>query len=280
MSGIAEIQGGARTCAEVLSEVGALAIPRALDTRICAGLIREMKSSPATPTRPISPETMEREHFPDFVRSKTGEGSPFARAIVELALARHLPRLRAHFQRPLEWNTELHFLTYEKGDFIGPHCDVMDGDAVLEDPRADLVVQLVSQRLRRARRSRFRGRCVRASPGSRSPPRDHVRGGHPARLPRGPRALGARGDGRNAALGRRVVPDTASRRLSARRRERGQPARPVTRPELRFAGDGGVREMRFRVPVEGSLLPRMRRAARFPGRRVQAVAPGGHVAVL
>ncbi len=140
MSGIAEIQGGARTCAEVLSEVGALAIPRALDTRICAGLIREMKSSPATPTRPISPETMEREHFPDFVRSKTGEGSPFARAIVELALARHLPRLRAHFQRPLEWNTELHFLTYEKGDFIGPHCDVMDGDAVLEKIRERILL--------------------------------------------------------------------------------------------------------------------------------------------
>jgi predicted 2-oxoglutarate/Fe(II)-dependent dioxygenase YbiX len=99
-----------------------------------------MRVSPAVATRPISPETMEREHDPEFVRSKTVAASRHAHAAVELVLAHHLPTLERFFQRSLEWNPELHFLTYERGDFINPHVDVMDGAGVLEKIRERVVV--------------------------------------------------------------------------------------------------------------------------------------------
>jgi predicted 2-oxoglutarate/Fe(II)-dependent dioxygenase YbiX len=129
-----------RTCADALRGAGALAIPRAIDERICAGLIDAMNDSPAAATRPISPQTMQREHDRAFVRSATVAASPFAHAIVELALAHHRPRLEHFFGRPLELNPELHFLTYAPGGFIRPHVDVMEGDGVLEKIRERLVV--------------------------------------------------------------------------------------------------------------------------------------------
>jgi predicted 2-oxoglutarate/Fe(II)-dependent dioxygenase YbiX len=132
MARLAELRGTERPCAELLAEIGALAIPSAVDPRTCGGLIREMRSSPAFATRPISGETMQREYHPDFALSKTLEASPFAQSLVELILAQHLARLQAFFGQPLELSPELHFLTYEQGGFIGPHRDVMHGDGVLE----------------------------------------------------------------------------------------------------------------------------------------------------
>lgn len=130
----------APTCAEVLRAVGALAIPRAIDLRTCAGLIADMQRSPAVATRPISPETMRREHDPGFVRSKTVKASPLAHAIVERVLASHMSRFEVFFGRPLECNRELHFLTYERGDFIRAHVDVMHGDGVLEKIRERVAI--------------------------------------------------------------------------------------------------------------------------------------------
>jgi predicted 2-oxoglutarate/Fe(II)-dependent dioxygenase YbiX len=121
-----------RPCAELLAEIGAMAIPGAIDMRICDGLIREMLSCPASATRPISGETMQREYHPDFALSETLEASPFAQSLVELILTHHLARLEEFFGQPLELNTELHFLTYQQGGFIRPHRDVMHADGVLE----------------------------------------------------------------------------------------------------------------------------------------------------
>jgi predicted 2-oxoglutarate/Fe(II)-dependent dioxygenase YbiX len=133
-------QAASRRIAEVLHYAGAIAVPGALDPRICAGLIGEMREMPARVTSPISPETMKREHDPSFVRSKTLVPSPFAQAVVELAIARHTASLAAFFARPLELNTELHFLTYGPGGFIKPHCDLLEGDHVLEKIRERVVV--------------------------------------------------------------------------------------------------------------------------------------------
>ncbi len=132
MAALDAARGSQRPCAELLAEVGALVVPGAIDPRICDGLIGEMLSCPSSATRPISGETMRREYHPDFVLSETLEASPFAQALVELILARHLARLEDFFGQPLELNPELHLLTYEQGGFIRPHCDVMHGDGVLE----------------------------------------------------------------------------------------------------------------------------------------------------
>jgi predicted 2-oxoglutarate/Fe(II)-dependent dioxygenase YbiX len=140
MTTLSQPANAPRSCGEVLRDAGALAIPRVLEPRMCAGLIGEMRDSPALVTRPISPETMRREHFPEFVRSKTVAASPLAHAVVELALAHQLSRLERFFRRPLELNSELHFLTYEPGGFIRPHRDLMDGDGVLEKIRERVVV--------------------------------------------------------------------------------------------------------------------------------------------
>lgn len=126
--------------AQVLHEAGAIAIPGALDARICAGLIGEMQKMPAAATRPISPESMEREHDPEFVQSETLVPSPFAQALLELAMAHHLPALTRFFRRPLELNRELHFLAYGPGGYIRPHRDVLDGDGVLEKIRERTVI--------------------------------------------------------------------------------------------------------------------------------------------
>jgi predicted 2-oxoglutarate/Fe(II)-dependent dioxygenase YbiX len=124
----------------VLGQAGAIAIPRAADERVCAGLIEEIRASPAMVTRPISPRTMRREHFPDFARSKTVRATSFAHAVVELVLAGQLEQLQRFFRRPLEASPELHFLTYDRGDFIRPHRDVMQGEGVLEKIRERLAV--------------------------------------------------------------------------------------------------------------------------------------------
>lgn len=129
---LSELSGTARPCAGLLAEIGALAIPRAIDARTCGGLIRELRACAAHPTRPISGETMQREYHPDFALSKTLEPSPCAQSLVEHIVARQLARMQAFFARPLELSSELHFLTYEQGGFIGPHRDVMHGDGVLE----------------------------------------------------------------------------------------------------------------------------------------------------
>jgi predicted 2-oxoglutarate/Fe(II)-dependent dioxygenase YbiX len=126
--------------AEVLRDAGAIALPGALDTESCARLIREMLQMAGGETRPISPETMEREHDPDFVQSRTLVPSPAAQAAVEQMIARELPGLAAFFGRPLELNPELHFLTYRPGGFIRPHRDVLEGDHVLEKIRERVVV--------------------------------------------------------------------------------------------------------------------------------------------
>ena len=43
-----------RRVAEVLRDAGALAIPRTLDAWTCAGLIADMRKSPAVVTQPIT----------------------------------------------------------------------------------------------------------------------------------------------------------------------------------------------------------------------------------
>ena len=95
---------------------------------------------PGAVTRPISPETMEREHDPAFVQSHTLVPSFTAQTLMERAVARRLPELAAFFGRPLELNPELHFLVYGRGGFIRPHCDVLEGEGVLEKIRERVVV--------------------------------------------------------------------------------------------------------------------------------------------
>jgi predicted 2-oxoglutarate/Fe(II)-dependent dioxygenase YbiX len=132
--------GSPPTIAEVLRDAGAIAVPGALDTRGCARLIAEMLRMTGAETRPISPETMEREHDPEFVRSRTLVPSAAAQATVERAIALQLPGLTGFFGRALELNPELHFLTYGAGGFIRPHRDVLEGDHVLEKIRERVVV--------------------------------------------------------------------------------------------------------------------------------------------
>jgi|GEM_PF-6873642 len=137
---MAETEQRARTGADVLREIGVVAIPRAVDQRICSGLIRDMSASASAATTMISERTMERELMPSFARSTTVEGSPLAQATIELVLAFHRPRLEEFFQAPLDWNREIHFLTYNEGDFIVPHCDVVDGEGVLGKVRERLAL--------------------------------------------------------------------------------------------------------------------------------------------
>jgi predicted 2-oxoglutarate/Fe(II)-dependent dioxygenase YbiX len=128
------------TVAGVLGDAGAIAVPGALDIPACAGLMLEMRTMRAVDTRPISPETMRREPDPEFVRSQTLAPSPSAHALVTRAIGAQLPALTGFFGRALELNPELHFLIYRRGGFIRPHCDVLDGDHVLEKIRERLVV--------------------------------------------------------------------------------------------------------------------------------------------
>src|SRR5205807_7808712 len=95
---------------------------------------------PGADTRPISPETMRREPDPEFVRSRTLAPSPSAHALIAQAIADRLPALTGFFGRALELNPELHFLIYRPGGFIRPHCDVLEGEHVLEKIRERVVV--------------------------------------------------------------------------------------------------------------------------------------------
>lgn len=126
--------------ADVLREAGALAVPAALDRAGCARLIAEMQAMTAAETRPISPETMRRERDPDFVRSQTLLPTASAHAAVSRVIADQLPGLAHFFGRALELNRELHFLIYGPGGFIRPHCDVLEGEHVLEKIRERVVV--------------------------------------------------------------------------------------------------------------------------------------------
>ena len=126
--------------ADVLRDAGATAVSRALEPAACARLIGEMRRMPAADTRPISPETMRREPDPEFVRSQTLAPSPSAHALVTRAIADRLPALAGFFGRALELNPELHFLIYRQGGFIRPHCDVLEGEHVLEKIRERVVV--------------------------------------------------------------------------------------------------------------------------------------------
>jgi predicted 2-oxoglutarate/Fe(II)-dependent dioxygenase YbiX len=125
--------------AALLAEVGAVAIPRALDTRICSALMLDIDASPGDPTTMISDEDLNRRNW-EGAQSTTVHGSPFAQALVELVLAHQLRRLEKFFERPLEWNKEFHFLVYEQGGFIRPHRDVMEGGEVLEKIRERVVL--------------------------------------------------------------------------------------------------------------------------------------------
>ena len=126
--------------AEVLRDAGAIAIPGALEAARCAHLIAEMRTMAAVETRPISPETMRREHDPEFVQSQTLVPTPCAHAAVTSVICERLSTLEGFFDEPLELNSELHFLIYGPGGFIRPHCDVLDGEHVLEKIRERLVV--------------------------------------------------------------------------------------------------------------------------------------------
>jgi predicted 2-oxoglutarate/Fe(II)-dependent dioxygenase YbiX len=116
--------------ADLLREVGALAIPRAADRETCSRLIGDLAASPRTPTSMTSEVTFEAEVYPDYARSKTVAASPLALQLVEGVLAAQLAKLEGFFGRSLEWNSEIHFLTYEEGDFIRPHCDLLEGEGV------------------------------------------------------------------------------------------------------------------------------------------------------
>ncbi len=125
---------------DVLRDAGAVAIPAALDEASCARLIADMRTMTAAETRPISPETMRRERDPEFVQSQTLLPSPSAHAVVSQVIAEQLVGLTGFFAQPLELNAELHFLIYAPGGFIRPHCDVLEGEYVLEKIRERVVV--------------------------------------------------------------------------------------------------------------------------------------------
>ncbi len=119
-----------RSDAEVLAEVGVLAISGALNAAGSRELIREMREGPRAASMMTSEDGSERRVYPDFARSKTIEVSSAAHALVANALARQGRSIEAFFGQPLELSPELHFLLYEEGDFILPHVDTLEGEEV------------------------------------------------------------------------------------------------------------------------------------------------------
>ena len=119
-----------RSDADLLAEVGVLAIPRALSEADCGDLLRDMREGPRAASKMTSEDGRARRVYPEFARSKTVEVSSAAHALVGNALARQLASIEAFFGQSLEPSPELHFLLYEEGDFILPHVDILEGDRV------------------------------------------------------------------------------------------------------------------------------------------------------
>jgi predicted 2-oxoglutarate/Fe(II)-dependent dioxygenase YbiX len=130
-----------------LRELGATAIPEVLSADSRATLLGALASAPGEPTAPYSPATMQRERDPSFVSSLTSFGTSEMRRLVEDAVDAVLPRLERFWERPLELNPELHFLTYRTGGYIRPHKDVivptLDAHASRVAPPAKIRERLV-----------------------------------------------------------------------------------------------------------------------------------------
>jgi predicted 2-oxoglutarate/Fe(II)-dependent dioxygenase YbiX len=123
---------------ELLHEVGTLALPEVLDERARATIRAQLEADAGESTKPYSPDTMARELDPEFARSRTSWGSPQTRGLVTAAIGLRLAELEDFWRRPLELNPELHFLTYDVGDYIRPHKDVIVPTIDTESPGVEL----------------------------------------------------------------------------------------------------------------------------------------------
>ena len=133
---------------DLLQQIGTLVLPEVLDERARGAIRSELEVDAGESTRPYSAETMTRELDLGFAKSRTSWGTSDARRLVTEAIELRLGGLEDFWRRPLELNPELHFLTYDVGDYIRPHKDVirptLDSDApsveLLEKIRERLVV--------------------------------------------------------------------------------------------------------------------------------------------
>ena len=131
---------------ELLNEIGTLALPGVLDERARGTIRSELEADPGESTEPYSPETMTRQLDPEFAKSRTSWGTPEARRLVTAAIEVRLPWLEEFWRQRLELNPELHFLTYDVGDYIRPHKDVMRPAIDTDSPSVELL-QKIRERL-------------------------------------------------------------------------------------------------------------------------------------
>jgi len=131
---------------ELLHEIGTLALPEVLDERARGTIRAELEADAGESTRPYSAETMARQLDPEFAKSRTSWGTPEARQLVTAAIGLRLGALEEFWRRPLELNPELHFLTYDVGDYIRPHKDVIRPTVDMDSPSVELL-QKIRERL-------------------------------------------------------------------------------------------------------------------------------------
>ena len=111
--------------ADLLREIGTLALPDLLDERALGTIRAGLEADAGESTKPYAAETMARQLDPEFAKSRTSWGTPEMRQLVAAAIELHLGALEGFWRRQLELNPELHFLTYDVGDYIRPHKDVI-----------------------------------------------------------------------------------------------------------------------------------------------------------
>jgi len=127
---------------DLLLEIGTLALPEVLDQRARETIRAELEADAGESTRPYSAETMERRLDPEFAKSRTSWGTPQARQLVTAAIGLRLSELEEFWQRPLELNPELHFLTYDVGDYIRPHKDVIRPTLATDPPPVEILEKI------------------------------------------------------------------------------------------------------------------------------------------
>ncbi len=127
---------------DLLHELGTLVLPEVLGEPARGTIRTELEADAGESTRPYSAETMARQLDLDFAKSRTSWGTFETRQLVTSSIEQRLPGLEDFWRRPLELNPELHFLTYDVGDYIRPHKDVIRPTVDTDPPGVELLEKI------------------------------------------------------------------------------------------------------------------------------------------
>ena len=110
-----------------IDEAGCIVLRHVLPDRDCRSLVEEIEADPGKPTEAGVKEDGYRDAVqPELSRSHTSDGSGWMVRRVMQAVKDEQPKLERFFGKPLELSSELHFRTYEVGDFIVAHIDQIE----------------------------------------------------------------------------------------------------------------------------------------------------------